>query len=65
MFGMQKLPGSTKERDMKQLLVVLAIVLLALPAASQEKRIAVPLDNSPAFGPADAPVMIVEFIDFQ
>lgn len=50
---------------MKKILFVLAVVLLALPAASQEKRISVPLDNSPACGPADAPVTIVEFIDFQ
>ncbi len=50
---------------MKKILIVLAAVLLALPAASQGNRVAVPLDNSPSLGPADAPVTVVEFIDFQ
>jgi hypothetical protein len=25
----------------------------------------VPIDNSPAYGPADAPVTIFEFLDYQ
>lgn len=30
-----------------------------------EKRYVVPLDNSPIYGPADAPVTIFEFLDYQ
>ena len=49
-------------------LVLLAA--LALPAAAgaqgaEEKRYQIPLENSPSIGPADAPVTIVEFLDFQ
>ena len=48
---------------------VLAAVL-ALPAAAgaqgtEEKRYQIPLENSPSIGPADAPVTMVEFLDFQ
>lgn len=32
---------------------------------SAEKRTDVPIGNSPATGPADAPITIIEFIDFQ
>ncbi len=50
---------------MKKILFVPALVMLAFQAVSAENRVSVPLDNSPAFGPANAPVTIVEFIDFQ
>ena len=33
--------------------------------AAQDSRIEVPLGDAPTRGPADAPVTMVEFIDFQ
>lgn len=34
-------------------------------ASAEEKRFAIPVGDSPQKGPIDAPVTIVEFIDFQ
>jgi hypothetical protein len=46
--------------------VLLAVVFsLASFAAAADKRYEIPLADSPALGPADARVTIVEFIDFQ
>jgi len=53
------------ENKMKNFLLVLAVVLLAIPSAAQEKRSSIPIEGSPSVGPADAPVTIIEFIDFQ
>ena len=56
--------------NMKRLLSLLFIAALALPAAAgaqgtEEKRYQIPTENSPSIGPADAPVTVVEFLDFQ
>lgn len=32
---------------------------------SAEKRYSIPIDNCPILGPADAPITIIEFLDFQ
>jgi hypothetical protein len=50
---------------MKQLLMCLSILLLCGMAHAEEKRTEVPIGDSPSLGPADAPVTIIEFIDFQ
>jgi len=50
---------------MKKLIFVLIALVIATAAVAEEKRITVPLNDSPSTGPADAPVTIVEFIDFQ
>jgi protein-disulfide isomerase len=50
---------------MKKLTLFIAIVLIALPVFADEKRFTVPLGDSPALGPPDAPVTIIEFLDFQ
>ena len=53
---------------MKRVLMILflcCMVLPVAPAGSAEKRVSVPLGNSPSLGPETAPVTIVEFIDFQ
>jgi len=55
---------------MKRLTLLLLVAVLAVPAfagaqGTGEKRYQIPLENSPSIGPADAPVTMFEFIDFQ
>lgn len=55
---------------MRRCTLVFLFAALALPAAlgaqgAVEKRHQIPLENSPSIGPADAPVTIFEFLDFQ
>jgi protein-disulfide isomerase len=45
--------------------VLVPAVLLPLAATAAETRHAVPLGDSPAVGAPGAPVVIVEFIDYQ
>jgi hypothetical protein len=44
-----------------------AFILICLPlsALSEETRYAIPIGDSPSLGPENAPVTIIEFIDFQ
>ena len=55
---------------MKRMMWLLLIAVLAVPAFAgaqgvEEKRYQIPLENSPSIGPADAPVTVFEFLDFQ
>jgi len=50
---------------MKQLLFCLCFLLLFGIGQAEVKRTEVPIGDSPTQGPADAPVTIIEFIDFQ
>lgn len=50
---------------MKKLLLCLLVVLFSGVALAEEKRIEIPVGDSPSLGPADAPVTIIEFLDFQ
>ena len=50
---------------MKRFAFMLLLLLLPLSAASEEKRTSVSVGDSPALGPANAPVTIIEFLDFQ
>ena len=55
---------------MKRLTLLVLCAVLALPAlavaqGTEEKRYQIPLENSPSIGPADAPVTMFEFLDFQ
>ena len=50
----------------RRLALWIALMLLAaVPAGAADVRYAVPADNSPSIGPANAPVTIVEFLDYQ
>ena len=43
----------------------LCLFLLFSIALAEEPRVTIPIGDSPSKGPADAPVTIVEFLDFQ
>lgn len=44
---------------------VLIVLLLSFSPSFAEQRFVVPLEDSPSYGPKNAPVTIIEFIDFQ
>jgi hypothetical protein len=50
---------------MNKVLICIFILLSFGMAQAEEKRIDIPINDSPSMGPADAPVTIIEFIDFQ
>ncbi len=50
---------------MKRLLLILIVGLLAVTAFAETKRYEIPVEGSPSIGPRNAPVTIVEFIDYQ
>jgi len=55
---------------MKKLILLLVTTTLlafvaSLSSAAEDRRYDVPIGDSPVLGPADAPVTIIEFLDFQ
>jgi hypothetical protein len=50
---------------MKKLILITLCMLITVSAFAEEKRVAVPIGDSPVLGPADATVTIIEFLDFQ
>jgi hypothetical protein len=44
---------------------ILFILVFSSLAIAAEKRYDVPLGDSPQLGPRDAPITIIEFLDFQ
>ena len=51
--------------SMKKMVLVLVCIFITCTALAEEKRFSVPVGDSPAIGPANAPVTIIEFLDFQ
>ena len=52
--------------NLKQgLLFGIILILLPVSAPSEEKRYTIPIGDSPQMGRENAPVTIIEFIDFQ
>lgn len=49
----------------KTLRCLFFLLLVATAAWAEAPRVDVPIGDSPTLGPADAPVTIFEFIDFQ
>ncbi len=47
------------------ILAALLAALVALPAAAAEERISVDISSRPYLGPENAPVTVIEFLDFQ
>ncbi len=50
---------------MKKLALIIVCALIAFSAVAEEKRFSVPIGDSPSTGPLNAPVTIIEFLDFQ
>jgi len=50
---------------MRRIVCVALVFLLVGFALAEDKRYTVPIGDSPSIGPVDAPVVIIEFIDFQ
>lgn len=49
----------------KTMVIVFLLLFWSGFAYADTKRFQIPLENSPSIGPANAPVTIVEFIDYQ
>lgn len=50
---------------LRKLLSCIFVLLLIGPAFAEEKRTDVPIGDSPTMGPVDAPITLIEFLDFQ
>jgi len=58
--------GEGMRSNARRLALWIALTLLAaVPAGAVDVRYAVPAGDSPSIGPANAPVTMVEFIDYQ
>jgi len=50
---------------MRKLIFIMIVALISVSAFADEKRFSVPIGDSPSTGPVNAPVTIIEFLDFQ
>lgn len=58
--------GSAMRSSARRLALWVALTLLVtVPAGAADVRYDVPAGDSPFIGPANAPVTIVEFLDYQ
>ncbi|MEK6582858.1 MAG: hypothetical protein AABZ25_10805 [Nitrospirota bacterium] len=46
-------------------LILFIFLIISVSAYAEDKRYSVPIENSPSYGTSDAPVTIIEFLDFQ
>jgi hypothetical protein len=61
-----EMEGDTMRSNARRLTLWIALTLLAaVPAGAADVRYTVPVGDSPSIGPANAPVTIVEFLDYQ
>ena len=54
-----------KSSSLRPVLWMALTLLAASPARAADIRYSVPAGDSPTIGPANAPVTIVEFLDYQ
>jgi len=54
-----------RSNSLRLVLWIALALITAVPAEADDIRYAVPAGDSPSIGPANAPVTIVEFIDYQ
>ena len=60
------LKGDIMRLNTRRLALWIVLTLIsAVPAVAADIRYAVPAGDSPSVGPANAPVTIVEFLDYQ
>lgn len=52
-------------RPIRRTIIIALLLLLSVPAGAADKRVSVPIGGSPSMGPENAPVTIIEFVDFQ
>ena len=52
-------------RPLRMTIMITLLLLLSVQAGAADKRVTVPIGDSPSMGPENAPVTIIEFIDFQ
>ncbi|MCX5717990.1 MAG: hypothetical protein NTW44_06745 [Nitrospirae bacterium] len=50
---------------MRTRLSIIILLLVYTIALAEEQRYNIPIGNSPQKGPANAPVTIIEFLDYQ
>jgi len=49
----------------KLFLAYLFVLFASSPGHTAEQRYSIPIDKCPYLGPVDAPITIIEFLDFQ
>lgn len=60
------LKGDIMRLNTRRLALWIALTLISpVPAVAADIRYTVPAGDSPSVGPANAPVTIVEFLDYQ
>ena len=57
--------GTIRSYARRPALWIALALLAAVPAGAADIRYTVPAGDSPSIGPANAPVTIVEFLDYQ